>query len=233
MIKVLHSSASEAPIEQHIIIRWAALAGIIGPVMFALLIALLDILHYNFLVATGNDPLTKGPVSVNAWGQYGWLQDVNFVVFGLLEIIFALGLQGGVKSGGIWTKIGSTLLIVFGMAMLFSGFPIEDVHYGAPHSVHGWIHFISFFVFLGSSIPACFFVWLRLREDPLWRGYDWYCLGTGLLAVLLCLLVMVFRIGTIFQLSTFYIFLAVILIWLTILAIRLWVVTGQQGKSGA
>jgi len=60
-----------------------------------------------------------------------------------------------------------------------------------------------------------------LREDSLWRGYDWYSLGTGVLAVLL------------FQFTMFYIVLAVLLTWLEVLATRLWVITRREGASGA
>jgi len=139
----------------------------------------------------------------------------------LAGIIFAIGLQRGVESGRFWTKIGPALLVEVGIAMLLSGFPIEDVHYGAPHSFQGWIHLLAFYLFLASSTLACFFMWLRLREDSLWRGYDWYSLGTGVLAVLL------------FQFTMFYIVLAVLLTWLEVLATRLWVITRREGASGA
>lgn len=40
-----------------------------------------DILNYPFLVATGNDPFTTSPISVNALGPYGWIQIATFVSF--------------------------------------------------------------------------------------------------------------------------------------------------------
>ncbi len=117
-----------------------------------------------------------------------------------------------------WSRVGEVL---DKDRPLLSGFPIEDVHYGAPHSFQGWIHLLAFYLFLASSTLACFFMWLRLREDSLWRGYDWYSLGTGVLAVLL------------FQFTMFYIVLAVLLTWLEVLATRLWVITRREGASGA
>src|SRR6266550_9421646 len=85
-----------------------------------------------------------------------------------------------------------------------------------PHSFHGWIHLLAFYLFLASSTLACFFMWLRLRKDSPWRRYDWYSLGTEVLAVIL------------FQFTMFYIVLVVLLTWLEVLAIRLWVITRRE-----
>src|SRR5512138_1156695 len=87
----LAASASEL-VGRLVAARHAALAGILGPIIFGGVIALLDVLQFDFLVATGNSPLTDNPISVNALGPYGWLQTINFLVFGLLVLIFTIGL---------------------------------------------------------------------------------------------------------------------------------------------
>ena len=93
----LKEGSAVSTVEQGLSIRWLALAGMIGPVLFALVVALLDIVQYKFLALNGFDPLTQSPVIVNALGPYGWIQCVNFTIFGLLEIAFAIGLYQSVK----------------------------------------------------------------------------------------------------------------------------------------
>jgi Protein of unknown function (DUF998) len=164
--------------------RRAALAGIVGPLLFGGIVVLLDVLQYDFLVATGNSPLSDNPISVNALGPYGWLQTINFFIFGLLVLLFTVGLHRDI-SHGRGSKIGPALLGIFGVAMLLSSGTIEDAHYSEPTTLHAWLHVIGFLLFLASLTPSFFFMWWRLRKDPRWAGYDWYTLATGVLVVLL------------------------------------------------
>jgi len=164
--------------------RSAALAGIVGPIMFGGIVALLDVLQYDFLVATGNSPLTDNPISVNALGPYGWLQTINFFVFGLLVLFFTVGLHRNI-SGGQGSKIGPAMLGIFGVAMLCSAGTIEDAQFSDPTTLHAWLHVIGFILFLAGLTPSYFFMWRRLRKDARWAGYDWYTLATGVLVVLL------------------------------------------------
>ena len=164
--------------------RRAALAGMVGPIIFGGVIALLDVLQYDFLVATGNSPLSDNPISVNALGPYGWLQTISFLCFGLLVLLFTLGLHRDIN-GGQGSKVGPALLGIFGVAMLFSTGTIEDAHYSDPTTLHAWFHVIGFMLFLAALTPSYFFMWRRLRKDPRWAGYDWYTLATGVLVVLL------------------------------------------------
>ena len=164
--------------------RRAALAGIVGPVMFGGIVALLDVLQYDFLVATGNSPLSDNPISVNALGPYGWLQTISFFIFGLLILLFTVGLHRDI-SGGQGSRVGPALLGIFGVAMLLSSGTIEDAHFSDPPTLHAWMHVIGFLLFLAALTPSYFFMWWRLRKDPRWAGYDWYTLATGMLVVLL------------------------------------------------
>src|SRR5918999_206890 len=98
-----------------------ALAGIIGPAVFALVVVVLTLVQYDFMVGLGWHPVRGSDVpwpSGLALGPLGWLQVANFVL-------------------------------------------------------------------LFSLLPAFFFLWWRLRNDPLWRGYGQYTLITGVLCVFL------------------------------------------------
>ncbi len=73
-----------------------------------------------------------------------------------------------------------------------------------------------YFLFVFSLLPS-FFLWWRLRRDPLWRGYSLYTLITGVLYALLFLRP---------EPVAFYLFLALILVWIEVMAIRLRSIVG-------
>lgn len=227
----LNEGSAGAIIEQGSPIRWLALAGMIGPLLFTLVVALLDIVQYKFLVLNGFDPLTQSPVSANALGPYGWLQDANFVIFGLLEIAFALGLYQSVK-GGTLAKITSVgFVFVIGVSMLLSGFPTDNFNAGQTGQIvvqtwHGAIHNFAFYLFALSQVLAYLFMFGRFRKDPRWRGYAWYSLTIGMLAL------SIFAIPLPPVFSWFYVWLVLFpLTWLELVAIRLWVIARKD--SGA
>src|SRR3712207_5537340 len=76
--------------------RNAALAGMIGPAMFVFIIIVLSVAPYGFMRELGWHPIGSSSVpwpSGLALGPYGWLQVLNFILFGILVISFGLGLH--------------------------------------------------------------------------------------------------------------------------------------------
>jgi len=67
-----------------------AVAGIAGPVIFVVVVIVQSLLHpdYSHMAL---------PISALAAWPGGWVQNVNFVVFGLLMIAYAIGLHFGVR----------------------------------------------------------------------------------------------------------------------------------------
>lgn len=194
--------------------RRTAVAGMIGPIMFGLLVVILTLLQYDFLLDLGWHPIQSSDVpwpSALALGPYGWLQVANFVLFGLSLVVFAVGLHREIV-GGKWAKVGPTLLIAAGMGLVLCGFKTDPHLANGPQTLSGWIHALAFFLLVGSIIPSFFVMWRRLQRDSRWRGYDWYTLISGVLALFTFFLP---QIG-------FYLFLAVILTWMEIMAMRLW-----------
>lgn len=197
----------------------AALAGISGPILFVLGIALSDILNYPFLMATANDPFTTSPVSVNALGPYGWLQIATFVSFGLLLLIFAVGLYRGVQAGK-WSKLSIGLLMAVGLTMLLMAAPCDCELNGQypPATLPGIIHSLAFDLFMLAQIAMYFFMWRYFRQDARWQGYDHYSLAVGLLALPLFIIFM--ALPPIFP--WFYLWLLLIpLAWIEVVAIHL------------
>ncbi len=191
--------------------RSAALAGVVGPVLFAGGLATLTTLQYDFLLEIGWEPL-KDPSG--AWpsglslGPYGWMQDLNFALSGVLLAIFAVGLHRGIRGG---SKAGPALLFIAGLAMALLAFETDPIERAGTRTLHGWIHDASFVLFVLALVSALFLLWRLMREDRLWRGYARYTLVTAVLAVIL-----LFLSGV-----AYYLFLIVVLVWFGATALKL------------
>ena len=191
--------------------RRAALAGMAGPILFASVLVTLTALQYDFLVGIGWEPL-RDPSG--AWpsglslGPYGWVQDLDFAVSGLLLAVFALGLHRGLTGG---SRAGPTLLFVAGTAMALLAFETDPMDRAGPRTLHGSIHDAAFVLFVLALVPALFLLWRRMREDPRWRGHARCTLATALIASACLVLPGV----------AYYLFLAAVLAWFEVTAVKL------------
>lgn len=204
-------------------IRGAAVAGMAGPVLFGTVLVALTVLRYDFMLGIGWRPVTD---PAGAWpsglalGPYGWVQTANFVVSGLLVMIFAVGLHRGATGGrGSWG--GPVLLFIAGMAMALMGFETDPIRRTTPRTLHGWIHDLAFVLFVLALLSALFFLWRRLEKDPLWQNHARYTLVTGILVAILLFLPGV----------AYYLFVAVVLLWIELTAIRLWRLSGSLSAN--
>ena len=198
------------------LLRNAAFAGMIGPALFAIIVVVLTVAQYGFMVDLGWDPIGASDVpwpSGLALGPLGWLQVVNFILFGLALMVFAVGLHRGVAARVRGSVIGPVLLMVAGVALVLSAFKTDPSLSGGPQSWHGLVHGLAFLLLVLSLLLSFLLLWWRLRRDPRWRGYDLYTIITAVLYVVL------------FFLSAsqwaFYLFLGVVLAWVEVMAIRL------------
>jgi hypothetical protein len=186
----------------------------IRPVIFVIVVIVLTVAQYGFMRGLGWHPLESSGVpwpSGLALGPYGWLQVLNFILFGLLVIAFAVGLHRRVS--GRAAKIGTGLLMLAGVALVLSGFKTDpDLLATGPQTLSGWIHGLAFLLLILSLLATFFLMGWGLRKDPLWRSYGWYSLATGI----------VFVVGFFIpgQIGT-YIFLTVVLVWKFFMALRL------------
>ena len=204
----------------------AAIAGMAGPLMWALIFALLDVIQYDFLVSMGSNPFTMAPASENGVGPYGWLYLASDFIFGWLIIAFALGLYRSVKTS-VWLKLGIGALVIYGFAFVF-GSARCDCLLAEPVTLAGTIHNLASYVILLGMLPICLLICPAFRKDVHWRGYDWYSLATGLLAAPL------FVVATVLPpvFSWFYLWLLLIpLGWIEVIAIRCWVLSCQANGA--
>lgn len=195
-------------------IRTLASIGIAGPLLFATLVLLQDLLQYDYLVANGDDPWTTSPVSVNALGPYGWIQILNFAAIGLSVLALAIAAHRGIH-GPNQSRAGPALIALWGLAWLLAMFPIERV----PHSLSGTLHGISFVALSLLAIPMFLLTWRRLGRSPGWEGFARYTLAMGLLT--LPLEAASIALQDIAPFSWFYVWVLALLLWCVLLGLRL------------
>ncbi len=155
--------------------RLAAWAGIIGPVLFVAVFTI------EGLFRSGYEPI-KMYVSALSLGSRGWIQMVNFVVFGILFLVFARGIaaefQAGKASRGgpILFAVMAVLFIVSGpFAMDPTGTPLNQI------TVHGTIHGLAGGIIFILMPISCFVFLRRFRADPNWRSLQWWTLILGII----------------------------------------------------
>jgi hypothetical protein len=96
------------------------------------------------------------------------------------------------------------------MALLV--FETDPFDCAGPRTLHGSMHDAAFVLFVLALIPALFLLWRRMREDPRWRGHARYTLATALIASA-CLVL---------PGAAYYLFLAAVLAWFEVTAVKLW-----------
>jgi hypothetical membrane protein len=124
----------------------AAWAGLTGPVLFTLTWVAQELFRIEEY-----SPI-KEPISALAAGPNGWIQSVNFAVFGVLTMVFAVGLYEVAR----WSKpgvVGSVLFLVSGVGLLMAAvFPLREDAAGVTYDP-GW-HFVAGMTFFTSSALA-------------------------------------------------------------------------------
>ena len=153
--------------------RQFAWAGIMGPTLFVVIFTL------EGCFRPGYQPFSMY-VSELSLGSRGWVQIVNFVVFGLLLLAFTRGVAAEFQSGKA-SRGGIILLTIIAICYLASG-PFAMDPASTPRNqitFHGTLHGI-FGAIVFSLMPVSCFVFLRrFREDPRWQFLQWWTLGLG------------------------------------------------------
>ena len=156
----------------------SSLAGTLGPIVF------LTVLTLAGLLRSGYDPVTSYASDL-AVGETSWLQTANFIVFGCLVILFAVGLGRDV-AGGRALRLSVMLLALTGFGLIIAGvFPTDLI--GQPNTAHGAVHFMASILMFGTLDAVFFVIVVPLRHDARWAGYARYSTITGVITGALCL----------------------------------------------
>lgn len=190
------------------LIRFAALAGIIAPVVFAVVVTGLTLVEADFMRSIGWEPfgnVLDWPSGL-AMGPYGLWMTINFFLCGVMIAFFAYGLKLALKD-----KFATTLLMFAGFAMMGLIFTTDPTIRSYPKTWHGFLH-DGFFAALGIT--------MMLGMLLLGRAFQKYAHWKNLSAytwITLAFVIPTFWLKGLF----FYVFLLAILIWCEVVAFRL------------
>lgn len=167
------------PSRRRSLIGASAVAGIVGPIVFTTAFVVQGLFRRDEYRAVAET------VSALEAGPNGWVQQVNFVVFGLCLIAFAVGLHLAVRRSRAGA-VGPAIMLVTGVSAVVAGvaFPLAEDPAGRTVDPTG-LHFpngILFFLSIGVGLIA---LSRRLARDPKWRGLATYTLATGIVATIL------------------------------------------------
>jgi Protein of unknown function (DUF998) len=129
-------------------------------------------------------------LSLLSLGDWGWVQIVNFILTGLLNLLYAVGLWRRLHPGrgGTW---GPIFIGAYGLGLILVGIFRTDPANGFPPGVpaaatswHGAIHALgALFVFLLLAAALLVFVRLFLAWKERWWAV--YCLASAVLFLLI------------------------------------------------
>jgi hypothetical membrane protein len=165
-------------LERGSMIAALAAAGIAGPIIFGVVGLVQSVLRQDH-------SLVEHPISALAAGNSGWVQNVNFLLFGLLMIAFAVGLHLGVRpSRSGW--VGLAFLVLSGIGLMWGGlFPATDS--AGAFDENRVLHIPGFIMtFLGGGIGLVV-ISRRMARDPRWKSVATYALATGITMLVLIL----------------------------------------------
>jgi Protein of unknown function (DUF998) len=195
-------------------IKLAARVGMIGPLLFGIVVVSMTILKYDFLLSIGWHPL-KHPTldwpSGLALGKHGWIMTLTFLTSGLMMTLFAYGLRLSLPRSRL-TFFSTLALSLAGIAMSSLAFTTDPTIRSTPATWHGILHDL-FFVLLGLTLmPAIILLGFVFRKDAYWQSlahYTWLTVALAMPAFW-------------FKGAAFYVFLLAVLIWFEVIAERLY-----------
>lgn len=145
-------------------------AGVIAPLLFVIIFMLEPFLHpgYNSLSMF---------VSELSLGSYGWIQILNFIIFGILLIIFSREVAS-IFSARNLPRTGPVLLVIIGISYLLSGPFVTDpgTIFAAQKSIHGIIHGIFGAIVFTLMPIVCFVFLISFRSDEKLSPFQWITL---------------------------------------------------------
>jgi len=199
--------------------RRLALAGLVGPPLFAAIVLLVTALEWDFLHDVGwsaapfDNPDPPWPSST-ALGDYGFLQIMNFVLLGVSVLALAVALF---RLLDVRRKIGASLMVLLALGIGSSAFRTDYgmVNGGGPDTWNGTVHAAAFTALLAATLASTFVLAAQFRRDERWRSLSLRSLIAGLVA-LGGIVGTVAGAGTLF----FVIFLVALLGWLMLVAAR-------------
>ena len=194
--------------------RFYAICGILAPIIFWVLVIVESLLrpsysqYYNFVSDLGV-------------GHLAILQNINFIVFGILTIIFALGLKNALPTPmGRSLKAGVWMVILFAIGVGLAGIFPESYLSANPHNIVSATAFVAI-------IAAQLLMWQGLKngDSTGWGRYATYSLISGLISIILVIILKIAILYGFYPGLSQRAFLIVSWVWVGITGIKLYRLT--------
>lgn len=205
--------------------RRFALVGIVGPVVWWLLVAV------NGAITPGYSHTTEFISSLGGVGApYAIVQQLNFAVFGSSLIAFAAGVHVWFGDGRR-PRVGTALFLVFGVGVILAGVFPENA--AAPESVTHVLHNVVSMIAFLAGITGVGLLTRRFGSDRRWPTYRYELFGT-LLVVLVTFAVFMYTVASDSAVIgiTQRLFLGVMTLWVVVQSFRLYRLSGGWERPG-
>ncbi len=162
----------------------SGVAGMLGPIIF------IGTFLLDGLLTPGYSLVDRPISDLALTGKFGWIQDVNFAVLGILLILFAVGFPRlmeklGQRRSGFASAI---LLGISGAAyVLVAIFPAQAVG-ESPFVLHAVMHSIGFtMIFLSYGLALLLAGVAFKRNGRGWNKFAWYSVATAIFPIIAAL----------------------------------------------
>ena len=130
------------------------------------------------------------PISALSLGPGGWMQQLNFIVFGLLVCLSAAGWRAALAPGRGAVAF-PVLRVIAGVGLVMDGLFSQDpsggyppgVRAGAP-TVHGQMHTLFAMITITALASGCFVLAARFAAEPAWRHWAIFAAAAGVATIL-------------------------------------------------
>ena len=129
------------------------------------------------------------PISALSLGPGGWVQQLNFIIFGVLVCASAAGWRAALAPGR-GAVVFPALRVAAGVGLVLDGLFAQDPSGGYPPgaragvpTVHGQLHTLFAMITITALASGCFVLAARFAAEPGWRRWAVVALGAGVATI--------------------------------------------------
>jgi hypothetical protein len=129
------------------------------------------------------------PISALSLGPGGWLQQLNFIAFGVLVCLSAVGWRAALAPGRGAVAF-PVLRVIAGVGLVMDGLFAQDPSGGYPPgaragaaTVHGQVHTLFAAITITALAAGCFVLAARFAAEPLWRRWAAFAAVAGVATI--------------------------------------------------
>lgn len=129
------------------------------------------------------------PISALSLGPGGWVQQLNFIVFGVLVCLSAAGWRAALAPGR-GALAFPVLRVIAGVGLVMDGLFAQDPSGGYPPgaragvpTVHGQVHTLFAMITITALASGCFVLARRFAAEPGWRRWAVLAVAAGMATI--------------------------------------------------